>query len=334
MRTFRAEHCTGPVQGWLQAYPEQGVLLISTTTKKLGLLGIKLTVSTTLLVLVLRKVGLQNMLTNLATMDLRFFFLSSLLYLAMMAFSSLRWRAVLQESPPLRTLFSFCLIGSFFNHFLPGAVGGDALRTYYLFKETGKGGVSFGSVFMDRYIGYGALLTVGLVSGFIAFRELAHLGLQWVPPILFVLFLAGSLIFFGIRIGRRFAAVAGFHDYVHRTIRRRANMAQAFLISIVIQVLAVLEVRVIAQGLGSTISFSHLFVFVPLITTVMAIPISIAGLGLRESAFVVFFGLIGIPSKTSAAIGLLWFLSMAVASLAGVVEYIRVQRSPRPNDRS
>ena len=39
-----------------------------------------------------------------------------------------------------------------------GAVGGDAVKAYYLYKETGQGGSSLGSVFLDRYVGYLALL--------------------------------------------------------------------------------------------------------------------------------------------------------------------------------
>jgi len=46
-------------------------------------------------------------------------------------------------------------IGSFFNTFLPGLVGGDAIKAFYLYKHSG---ISLASVFMDRYIGFTTIM--------------------------------------------------------------------------------------------------------------------------------------------------------------------------------
>ena len=291
------------------------------------LLALKITVSALLLTFVLRKVGLQNILSHLRNMDLRFFFLSSVVYLLTLVLASLRWGILLKVSQPRKKLFSLCLIGSFFNHFMPGAVGGDAVKAYYLYKETGHGGSSIGSVFLDRYVGYCALLSIGLVSGIAAYSDLKTIGLHWLTPSLFILFLAGSLLFFGLRIGRRFKALADFYDYFHDTLRDRRAIGKALLLSLMIQVLTILEVELISLGLGQHPSFTALFVFVPLIISVMAVPISISGLGLREGAFVVFFGLTGISAEASMAISFLWFLSVATGSLPGFVEYMKQGRT-------
>ena len=294
--------------------------------KKAFLLAFKITVSGCLLTFVLSKVGLQNILSHLKEMDLRFFFLSSLVYVLTIFLASLRWGALLKRSLPGKKLFSLCLIGGFFNHFMPGAIGGDAVKAYYLYKETGHGGSSLGSVFLDRYVGYFALLSIGLLSGIAGYGELKALGLHWLTPALFLLFLSGSLLFFGLRIGRRFTAIADFYDFFHDTLRDRRAMGKAFLLSLMIQVLTILEVYFITVGLGQHPPFTALFVFVPLIITVTAIPISISGLGLREGAFVVLFGLTGISAEASTAISFLWFLSVMAGSLVGLGEYIRQGR--------
>jgi len=278
--------------------------------KKALFLALKITVSGLLLTFVLQKVGLQNILSHLKKMDLRFFFLSSLIYLLTLVLASLRWGVLLKRSQSRKKLFSLYLIGSFFNHFMPGAVGGDAVKAYYLYKETGHGGSSLGSVFLDRYIGYCALLSIGLISGIAGYNDLKALGLHWLTPSLFMLFLSGSLLFFGLRIGRRFSAIADFYDFFHDTLRDRRAIGKAFLLSLMIQTLTILEVYVISRGLGQHPSFTALFVFVPLIITVMAVPVSISGLGLREGAFVVLFGLTGISAEASTAISFLWFLSV------------------------
>jgi glycosyltransferase 2 family protein len=296
------------------------------TLKRILFPALKITVSGLLITLVLRKVGLQNILSHLRSMDLRFFLLSSLVYLLTLFLSSLRWGLLLKRSPSGKKLFSLCLIGSFFNHFMPGMIGGDAVKAYYLYKETGHGGSSLGSVFLDRYVGYCALLSIGLVSGIAGYADLKALGLHWLTPSLFILFLTGSLLFFGLRIGRRFRAIADFYDYFHETLRDRRALGKAFLLSLMIQVLTILEIFLISFGLGQQPSFTALFVFVPLIITVMAVPISISGLGLREGAFVVLFGLTGISAEISTTISFLWFLSVMAGSFVGLSEYLRLGR--------
>jgi uncharacterized protein (TIRG00374 family) len=179
---------------------------------------------------------------------------------------------------------------------------------------------------MDRYVGYVALLCVGLLAGLAAFRDLEAVHMQWISPLLFLAFLAGSLVVFGLRIGRRFSAVADFYDSFHGTIRDRRTIAKAFLLSLAVQMLSILMISLIARGMGQRPSFAALFVFVPLIITVTMVPISISGLGVRESAFILLFGLVGISPEASASISFLWFLSIAAASLLGLAEYVRFSR--------
>lgn len=298
----------------------------TTPAKKVVLLLLKVAVSSALVALVLRAAGPQNILAHLRAMDLRFFLLASALHLGILGLAALRWGILLGGRHRYRRLLSLCLIGSFFNNLLPGAVGGDALKMYYLYQDTREGGRSIASVFMDRYMGYLALLTIGLAAGIIAFRELAVIGMQWVTPLMFLAFLAVSAVVFGMQVGRRFSSVADFYEFFHTTLRDRAVLAKTYGISLAIQTLSVLSVACVALGVGAMPSLASLFVFVPVIISVMAVPVSISGLGLRESAFVLLFGLAGIPTEAAAAIGFLWFLSIALSSLIGLVEHLRFRR--------
>jgi len=293
---------------------------------KLLFLVIKILISALLLAVIFRKAGLRNVLFHLQSMDLRFFFLSSLLYVLTIFISTLRWRLVLDKSYPLKKLFSLYIIGSFFNNLLPGAIGGDAVKAYYLYKDTQNAGSSIGYIFMDRFIGFFGLLSIGLISWLLAFKELRTLGMHWAIPSLFIFFILGSPLFFWLRIGARFPAVSSFYDYIHRTVRRKMVVLKAYCLSIVIQVLSILMIYIIARGMGQNLSFTALFVFVPIIMVITMIPISIAGLGVREGAFVVLFGLTGVPPEVAASISFLWFLSIATGSLVGLVEYARYKQ--------
>jgi len=296
--------------------------------KKIILITAKAFFSGLLLTYLLRKIDLQALAGHFREMNGWFFFLSALTTFSVTFITAVRWWVLLGRNHQLGKLLSLTLIGGFFNNLLPGAVGGDAVKAYYLYLETQQGGRSIASVFMDRYIGYLGLLTIGLVSGAIAFNELAAVHMQWITPLLFIAFLVGSLAVFGLRIGRRFAALADFYDFFHDTLRNRRVALTAFALSLCTQLLTILSIYLITRAVGQRPPFTALFVFVPIVITVMMIPISISGLGLRESAFVLLFGLSGIPAEASTTISLLWFLSVAIVSLVGLVEYVRFKKGP------
>jgi uncharacterized membrane protein YbhN (UPF0104 family) len=290
---------------------------------KLLLLAVKVAISAILLTFILKKAGLQNILFHLRSMDLRYFIFAALLHIVIVAIAALRWQLLLDEQYPTPQLFSLYFIGSFFNKILPGTVGGDSVKIFYLYKDTRKSGSSIGSVFLDRYIGLVALLSIGLVSSLLANRELTQIGLQWMIPTVFALFIAGSLFVFGLRIGKRFPFMRDFYDYFHTYLNKKRTMLKTFMLSLIIQFLTIGMIFVIALGLGQQLPVTALFVFLPIIITVTAVPVSIFGFGIREGAFTVLFGLIGIPPQVSASISFLWFLAMASTSLIGLVEYLR-----------
>jgi glycosyltransferase 2 family protein len=68
--------------------------------------------------------------------------LAGLVYSLTVVPSVVRWRAILENfdiRTPLGKLTQICLIGYFFNMFLPSAIGGDFFRAYYLAKREDRG---------------------------------------------------------------------------------------------------------------------------------------------------------------------------------------------------
>ncbi len=294
--------------------------------KRFVVTSLKIVVSALLLALIVKKAGYDNVILHVRSVKVRFFLLSTAVYIVIAWLVALRWRILLDNTYPARKLFSLHMIGNFFNTILPSSMGGDAVKAYYLYRETKKGGLSFGSVFLDRSLGLFARLFLGLVSGAFAFRELKAIGMHLAIPMLFAAFIAGSLLLIRLRIGRRFGAVMDFYDYVHSCLRNRRLLFKTFLLSLAIQALLIVMIAALARGIGQTLSFTELFVFVPIILTIMIIPLSVSGFGVREGAFVLLFGLTGIPSSVSVSLSFLWFLSMAAASLIGLAEYVRYKK--------
>jgi hypothetical protein len=101
---------------------------------------------------------------------------------------------------------------------------------------------------------------------------------------------------------------------------------KALLISAFVQLSAIFAVYVLALGIGEHVPFLACLIFLPLIIMFTALPISISGIGIREGAFVLFFGLIGIRPGVATALSLSWFLATTTGSLWGLIEYIRYKK--------
>ncbi len=287
------------------------------------IIPVKVLVSSGLLYLVISKTGIERVVSALREMNLFFFLVAVFIYVFSIFLCSIRWRLLLRERFNLKRLFSLYLIGSFFNHILPGIIGGDAVKAYYLYKDTGNGGSAVGSVFMDRYIGFTALMFVGLVAFPFGLGYFHGSYIEWVLPLIILLFVAASFLVFGMKIGRRIKFLSGFYEYFEMYKGKRDIITTTFFISLIVQVIVIFAVYFISLGLKTDIPLLPFFMFIPIISTIATIPVSIAGIGVREASFVLRFGFLGISPVQATAISFAWFLSYVAGSLPGLVEYLR-----------
>jgi uncharacterized membrane protein YbhN (UPF0104 family) len=96
----------------------------------------------------------------------------------------------------------------------------------------------------------------------------------------------------------------------------------SLLISLVNQLLVFIVAWVTAFSLGLDIAFVYFLVFIPVITLISMIPISLSGFGLREGAFVLLFRSIGIPSASCLALALVTSIMIVLSAVPGGVMYV------------
>jgi len=101
-----------------------------------------------------------------------------------------------------------------------------------------------------------------------------------------------------------------------------AILVLTFLISIITHSLAVVTCYMIGIALSLHISIGYYFLFFPLIALIMSLPVSISGLGVRESSFAYFFSGIGVPEVTSISLSLLFFSQGMICGLLGGIIYL------------
>ena len=265
----------------------------------------------------------------------------ALIFFLSQCVSTLRWSVVLSKDArvPYPKLFSMYFIGMFFNNFLPTIVGGDVVKGYYLYKETGRGDVSVASVFMDRYAGLSALITITTVALIIGYGSLGAIGggsLIAVFMIFIAAFLAvsafiwidalhGWLVRFlrGVHLMKLNKKIDTFYEVFMGYKGHKGLLFRAFLLSLFIQGSVIAGYIVLGRGLGMDVSPGYFFLFVPLATAVSMVPLSLSGLGIREGAFVYLFTKAGASGEEALGLSLLWFAVMVSVSLIGGIEYVR-----------
>jgi uncharacterized protein (TIRG00374 family) len=293
---------------------------------RLLILLVKLTISSLLLYIVLSKTGIEKVWSTLKEISIPAFIGAMLLYIFAQFISTLRWKFFIPHALGVRKLFSLYLIGSFFNTLLPGIIGGDAVKGFYLYQATRNGSVTLGSIFMDRYSGLVVLILICVLALPFGFGYFQGSRIVWLVPLIALAFIIASFLIFGLRLGQRITLISNFYHYFHTYRNQKDIIAKSLLLSVIVHFAGILSVYVLAHGFKQNIPFTALLVFIPLIVLFSTIPISISGLGMREGAYVVLLGLINVKPEVATAISLSWFLAIATASLLGLVEYLRYKK--------
>ncbi|MFA5336136.1 MAG: lysylphosphatidylglycerol synthase transmembrane domain-containing protein [Candidatus Omnitrophota bacterium] len=224
-------------------------------------------------------------------------------------------------------------IGMFFNNFLPTSIGGDLVKAYYATKKSEKKLESFSAVFFDRFFGF---LSIGLL----AFLGLLFMNgrirdpkLMWgcaifagAVFIIFTLFLNKNLakgLFSGVlnmSAFRKGSKLRKLYNALNAYKEHPVVVVKVVGISLMAQVVSVVSLYFIIKSLSQEISFLNLFLIMPLVSVASMIP-SINGLGVRESAFVMFLSEF-ISKGSSAAVSILFLATVLLTSLIGGIVYL------------
>ena len=106
-------------------------------------------------------------------------------------------------------------------------------------------------------------------------------------------------------------------------VKLRACVLPVAAVSAVILAIQTAIIVVLAEALSLNVSLPFLVMAWSLVTLAVTLPISIAGLGLREGVLVVMFTSAGEPKEEALALGLLFFLVVLITRLPGALTWLR-----------
>lgn len=269
--------------------------------------------------------------------------LAWLLTLLSTAVKAHRWGVFARQSGlelPFQRLLGTYFVGAFFSTVLPTSVGGDAVRAVDTASATGRTADSTSSVLLER--GIGLLTVAGAGSVFALFMEPDRVPLPFVLLVhaLFLGGVAGVVMLrqgwlFGpvaalaerVRLGRLVAKGRNLQDAMTEQLRSPGVVMQVVLLSVVANILTMGATYLVLVAVTDPIPATAFVPMIALATTAELIPISIASLGVKESAYVFFLGLVGVSSGAAGVIAIIMrALTWGHAFVGGVVFLSRTLR--------
>lgn len=259
-----------------------------------------------------------------------------MLLCALNVLQSIRWWLIgtkLELRWPVWLAIELAFIGSFFSQILPSSVGGDAVRAWMLTRFGYPIQKAVNSIILDRA---SAILSIGLIicaGSSVLFGIIGKnigtisLSLPYVFMISFLFILLFALVFVGLKSSyiRQYRVVELIANFIRDT--KEVFLAPSLVllttvISLVIQLTVGYIVWCLALSYGAKFDFIEFSLLWPIVLLLTALPISIAGWGVREGALVVAFKILENPSGSALATSITFGILMALASMPGGIIWV------------
>jgi len=281
-----------------------------------------------------------QMAVALRMADYRWIIAALICYFLVELAAGIRWWILLKVQQihlSIARVAGLFLIGMFYNQFLPGGTGGDIMKSYLLLKETpGKATGALLAVVFDRMVGLVALISITGVLIALRYDWLTQLQetkhLVWLLVAILsgaVLMLVTSFVVSGFHLAHKLPErfpgreklielSAAYHLYARHW---RATLA-ALGASIVAHLATFGTFLCVAYAFRAPVAALDFFAIMPIERTISSLPISFAGVGLREKIFqIMLHGLCGVPEAVAVLIGSMSFLVMLASSAPGGIVY-------------
>jgi glycosyltransferase 2 family protein len=284
-------------------------------------------------------VNVHDLVLALCQLTLGTFTLLALWAVILIYVSALKWSYFLRAlgtRMPVLQLFNLYLVGYFVNLILPSFIGGDAIRSWYAGKQTGQHAALTATI-LERYTGLSAMVILAVV--FMWFVEFVTWQIKLVVvfvalglALATVLALSPTLIAQLERLPK--AATLTKHlrkiqDGFHTARRDNMLLAKAFVLSFAYHTFTIGNTVAAAWAVGWwDPPVQDLFVVVPLILLVGAVPITPGGLGIQEGAFYYFLYQLGATPAQAMGVAVVLRAKGYILALLGGLVWLRLRRKP------
>lgn len=302
---------------------------------------IRLAVTAALLTLIVRRVDWAEFarIGSEARVDL--IVAAYLLNLAMVFVNAWRWQILVRALGTvvgMVRLLEYYFVCMFFNNFMPTSIGGDVMRVIDLSRETGKKSSAMASILVERLLGLYCLFPVGLGAFLLLYPALPERNLFLAAMAgMGILFVAGTVAIRRSTVRRLAPLVRPFgkwldryrlrekggrlYDFLDLYRGRKGAVLAALLLSLISRLVWIYACWIFGRAIGLDLPPAVYFLLMPLVEIGRMLPISLAGMGIREGIFVVVLALFGVGATSAVFNSVLVYAVFIVNGMLGGIVY-------------
>jgi uncharacterized protein (TIRG00374 family) len=302
-------------------------------------LVLKILISVALLIILFFKINFKELAITLSSVKPLFLVLPFLIFVFQHWLIAFSWYIILKaqkHNVSLSIVLQIHFIGNFWGMFLPTSIAMDIIRAYNLSKHLTNGVDAASSMFFLRVVGFLILFVLALIVSIVFYPMIEDKSIIFVIVLSSLLFISLVTAIFSRIFRELFEKILNFFKLIgvkkkllyfyNSTLKLSSNrniLLKIILISLIVQAIGILGFFLVGVSLSLPVNILYYFLYFPIIQVIILIPISIAGIGVRESAIVYFFSQIGTTRPEAFSLSILIFgHAVAIALLGGVIYWI------------
>ncbi len=288
---------------------------------------LKVAVSATLVTWLLWRTPVSDIGSRLSALDAKTVVGGLVLSIASWWISAVRLWFLAPEFS-LRAIVRETFIALYYGTVLPGQMAGDVIKAYRLSHAQSGPGQAVGATLVDRVVAMFALFLIGACV--VPRVEQAPRALSVLLPLAAAGILIGMLVLALPRVhtlcSRRLrisqpsglAVLLGrLVDGLHGVLQHPLRLFACFMLALIFHGFCVAIHLVLAQGLGIELPIAAWFLAYAGVALLTLMPISIAGLGLRESGYVGLLAMVGVAATQALSLSLVLFAYILFGAMLG-----------------
>ncbi len=111
------------------------------------------------------------------------------------------------------------------------------------------------------------------------------------------------------------------------------TLVRAVSISVIVLILAAIRTYFLSKALGLNVDLIYYMIILPVTLFITMIPVSFAGIGIREYSFIYFLGIVGVNEADAFLLGFMVTLLNIMLSVAGGIVYLYYRSALEINTR-
>ena len=228
------------------------------------------------------------------------------------------------------TMLKYYILSWSLGLFVLGKIGEFSI-IYFLRKEGLSTGEAFVVSILDKFITFVTLVIISIFGFFLFFEFNVAIRLILVLILIIILFLFFMITNLGRNLIKKY--ILRKYAYLFQGFFKTFSLffkkyyyalLLNFILTIIKWIIMTIGMWALFWGFGQTLSFIDVLLVFSIGTIVSLIPISVSGLGIRESAFVFLFAKLGVSAEVTASVALIILVLNYVTAILSLI-FFRVE---------